>query len=113
MTEVEPQVTTAVGWVVAAIVAVAAICAVAFMLSTRPSAAPDIVTATGPFPTLPGAAAPAAVQADIVRAEAEHAAAEAQGSAVAAQIRSADQAAADASAQAPAIPPDGDLRPAR
>jgi hypothetical protein len=104
-----------VGWVVAAIVAVVAVCAVTFMVTMRPATAP-VVAASQP---LRGAQNPGGLKAEIARARADDAARLAQQSASRAQAAAsaaaqqaaravspatAADAAADASASEPVAP---------
>ena len=114
------------GWVFAAMVAVVAICAVTFMITTRPTPSPLIAT-TQPSETLRGALPPSNLQAGIARAQASQAAAQANNSALAAAeaAQTANVAAAEATAMtaeragrnasaaepvAPPLPPDWTLR---
>ncbi len=113
------------GWVVAAMVAVVAICAVTFMITTQPNPAPAIAAAESE--TLRGATGPSTLEVEIARSQADQAARMAQQSAATAQAAAAEAAAnaavagnapsADAAGQnagsvepiAPLLEPDGTL----
>ena len=115
---------TVAGWIVAAMVAVVAICAVTFMVTTQPLPPPAIARADSsdilrgpigsPGPQIAADQARSDAAVRLAQQSADSAARDAQQTAQSAAA-SADQSAQNASAVEPAVPPplpkDWDLRP--